>query len=75
MLESIISFLSLSFTKIFCRFSGIFIEKTTFEEFVEISEQKQNMKLYIVEAFYMSQMNPNKKILNSACSVQPPIHC
>ena len=24
---------------IFCRFSGIFIEKTTFEEFVEICEE------------------------------------
>ena len=26
---------------LFCRFSGIFIEKTTFEEFVEICEEIQ----------------------------------
>ena len=29
----------LLFTNIFCRFSGIFIEKTIFEEFVEICEK------------------------------------
>ena len=27
------------FTNIFCRFSGNFIEKTTFEKFVDICEQ------------------------------------
>jgi len=38
--NSIISLYYLSlFTKVFCTFSGIFIEKTTFEEFVEIFEQ------------------------------------
>jgi len=37
---SIISFYNLSlFTTVSCRFSGIYIEKTTFEEFVEICEQ------------------------------------
>ena len=35
-----ISFYNLSlFTKIFCRYFRILIEKTTFEEFVEICEQ------------------------------------
>jgi len=37
---SIFTFYNLSLiTKIFCRFSGIFIKKTTFEEFEEICEQ------------------------------------
>ena len=36
---SVISFCNLLLvTNIFCRFSGFFIEKTTFEEFVEICE-------------------------------------
>ena len=36
--QLLVSIISL-FSKIFCRFSGIFIEKTTFDEFVEIGEQ------------------------------------
>ena len=37
LIQSLVSY-SLIIHKDFCRFSGIFIEKTTFEEFVEICE-------------------------------------
>ena len=39
---SVIGFCNVSlFTNIFKRFSGIFIEKTTFKEFVEICKQRK----------------------------------
>ena len=40
LIELLISYYNLLlFTKMFCRFSGILIEKTTFEEFVETANK------------------------------------
>ena len=45
------------FTKISCRFSGMFIEKAIFEEFKEICEQ--------IHKDYGIQFNDEKEIIDS----------
>ena len=49
-LSNLISFYNLSlFTKIFCRFSDFFIEKTTFEEFVKSFLKGSDWNCMVVE--------------------------